>query len=311
MAKHDKISNLKKNIIFAIFLLLIVSIWFAYNAFKTNTNNLLPPENLQWSLVAAAFFCQILSYFLLIASWKLNLLANKVTCFRNAQIISQFGIAAIGKYAPGKIFGHLGRIGVASTISNNKGGLFVASFLEQFAMLHSGALIALYSFASANQILKLEVLSILLVPTTIYLINQIASSSEKLNYFNFICKIVKNINFSPFTWKRYSLFFLLFFINWLIASLVTLFTVMAYSPESTIEYSTIIFITTISYTAGFIAIFAPGGIGVREGAMITMLLPFLPLETSIFIASTHRVITITIDLILGVFSIYSISKNNE
>jgi len=64
----------------------------------------------------------------------------------------------------------------------------------------------------------------------------------------------------------------------------------------------------LSYLGGFIVLFAPGGIGIREGIMVALLSPVTGVTLAVAISALHRVITMLFDIVLGGLSL---SINNK
>lgn len=70
-------------------------------------------------------------------------------------------------------------------------------------------------------------------------------------------------------------------------------------------YSNVLIVSgafTISWLIGFISLFAPGGIGVREIILVTILLPFLAGADSSVFAVTHRLLWIVIEFLFGLIA---------
>jgi uncharacterized membrane protein YbhN (UPF0104 family) len=55
----------------------------------------------------------------------------------------------------------------------------------------------------------------------------------------------------------------------------------------------------LSWAVGYLAIFAPGGIGVRESIIVALLAPLLNPTTALLYASTHRILWIGVEILLG------------
>jgi hypothetical protein len=72
---------------------------------------------------------------------------------------------------------------------------------------------------------------------------------------------------------------------------------------------------TLAYISGFIAFISPGGLGVRDAVLATLLSPLVGVPVSLVISAIHRSITLFIDLIWGggalMFFRYSERKNDE
>ena len=56
---------------------------------------------------------------------------------------------------------------------------------------------------------------------------------------------------------------------------------------------------TVGFLAGFAALFAPGGLGVREAMTATVLIPYIPMEQAAILSIAFRVWTTTIDVLLA------------
>ena len=65
----------------------------------------------------------------------------------------------------------------------------------------------------------------------------------------------------------------------------------------------------IGVTAGFLALFSPGGIGIREGSIAAIISPSMGLKIAIYIAIVYRAFTIASELICGAIAL-SISNRN-
>jgi len=59
---------------------------------------------------------------------------------------------------------------------------------------------------------------------------------------------------------------------------------------------------------GFLAVWAPGGIGVREGTIIAVLALHFPVDFAISIAIYYRMICVVIDLSIGAFATFYLLK---
>lgn len=87
------------------------------------------------------------------------------------------------------------------------------------------------------------------------------------------------------------------FVTWLLVGL-------SFSVIVPIDYSTDTVILsagafTISWLIGFITLFAPGGIGVREAILVALMLPLLSATDSGVFAITHRILWIIVEFLFG------------
>lgn len=83
------------------------------------------------------------------------------------------------------------------------------------------------------------------------------------------------------------------------------FVIQTFAGGVSVPLHAAIGINATAWLVGFFAIFAPGGLFVREGAIVSGLLIWLPLEQAIAIALVWRVLQIVVELacLIGVYTI--------
>jgi uncharacterized membrane protein YbhN (UPF0104 family) len=59
-------------------------------------------------------------------------------------------------------------------------------------------------------------------------------------------------------------------------------------------------VNAIAMIAGFLALFSPGGIGIREGVMVALLTPSLGLSQAMILSITMRLVMVAADLLIGI-----------
>jgi glycosyltransferase 2 family protein len=60
----------------------------------------------------------------------------------------------------------------------------------------------------------------------------------------------------------------------------------------------------ISWLVGFLTILAPGGIGTREAAITALMLPVFAAQTTLILASIHRLLWIGVEILMGLVAIF-------
>lgn len=60
----------------------------------------------------------------------------------------------------------------------------------------------------------------------------------------------------------------------------------------------------LSWALGYVIIFAPGGIGIREAVLSGLLLAFLPAEQGLLLATLHRFLWLLSEVILALLAVY-------
>jgi uncharacterized membrane protein YbhN (UPF0104 family) len=82
-----------------------------------------------------------------------------------------------------------------------------------------------------------------------------------------------------------------------------------FSPGTAFFY---ISIYGLGWLVGYLAIFAPGGIGIRETALVWMLSGFVDPELAIIYSTVHRFVFILVEIILGgVSAVINLQKNKR
>ena len=97
-----------------------------------------------------------------------------------------------------------------------------------------------------------------------------------------------------------------YIIYWMVAGAAFYFFLMSYYPLGLYFIPILSGIFAISFAAGYVAFFAPAGLGVREGILIFLLSFFMPTSVAIGIAILSRLWILGVELlILIVFLIKS------
>lgn len=274
-------------------------------------------------LVLPAIFLQIVASLLFVLAWKILLAAQTQNRFSFAQCAAQIGITLLGKYLPGKIWGLVGRTYVLNNKGLSKSESLSLLLADQFITFYTGIMIgvvALCLYFSVGLAIPLAVLSLLAIPIIGnnydkiigwlkkflgYWLNKISTSSEPQAVL--------------VTRKIFVGCSIIYLLHWLATStvLILLFYPLI-SNQLVLDGSLFIAAIPLAMLAGFLAIWAPGGVGVREAVIVGILLLSLPLDAGVAIALSYRLICILIDFCFGVFTLtyYSVTapdmlKNKE
>ena len=93
-------------------------------------------------------------------------------------------------------------------------------------------------------------------------------------------------------------------VSWALLGLSMLTTQWALRPPLTVAPEDIIgAIRTMSASgvAGFLAVFAPAGVGVREMVMVDLLRPDIGLEAAVVVATVHRIVLTLVEILAAAF----------
>jgi uncharacterized membrane protein YbhN (UPF0104 family) len=205
----------------------------------------------------------------------------------------------IGKYIPGKVFMVAGRIALLNRLGLRK-GITVGNFIWENVILILAAmpfsLFVLLNYASAfpyeiitsTICLLILVLLIALNPTVIQ------------RAVNFLLNIFKK---PPLTLalKRQAILYLfvLYVIAWIFYGLSGITLAYALGIEDKVPPALLFNVCIFSWLVGFISVITPGGLGIREGVLILMMNPYIPMSELMVFALLARM-TWTITELVGV-----------
>ena len=122
---------------YAIIIFTVISIATALLTFS-NLFQKINYSSYNWLLIFFAIAAQMVSIFLVIFCWKVNLKANLVVDIAWMESLAHIGMNSLGKYAPGKIMGSVARGLSTYKRYGNFNAILLASTMEQVAMIQSG-----------------------------------------------------------------------------------------------------------------------------------------------------------------------------
>lgn len=183
--------------------------------------------------------------------------------------VASVGLSIFGKYVPGKIWIIMGRSAyLAKKYGLNEKDTTVYSLNAQFISLWVGLFIGsigLFFIKTESFLILLTIilwilLSFLLFSRVVH--NAVTSVIRKI--------LKKEINIPSLSFKNVIKITPWFFINWSCWCLGFYFLAQSMSAQQISIYTGSIF--ALAGTMGILAIIAPGGIGIREGILVTMLI---------------------------------------
>lgn len=213
----------------------------------------------------------------------------------------QLTLVAIGKYIPGKIWGLLARGVALKDIGISTRSAIAAAIVEQWVMLLSAALVsgALLMAMSTNSVLAwLGGVSVFVGLAGSYVFKYGSSQLQRL--------LTSNVNALDrdtiiLTHGSYLRLIAIHSLMWIIlgAVLAAICFAFAIHPFTVELFAALVLANTIGFVVGFAAIFAPGGLGVREAVTTAVLLPYIPLEQAAILSISFRLWTTASDGLLA------------
>jgi len=263
-----------------------------------------------WFYLAIAFLLLCFSFLILPMVWRGILLKlNKANYLSRKQAIKIYFTAELSKYAPGKVWNILGMVYMASKRGLNKQDLLFASVLESVL---STIIILIVGVVFTALFVGVEVLS-----KWVYLFAFLAVLAGVVlclpqvfyRFLNVVLKILKKdvvinkkILGGSFIFKL-SFYYLLFSLGF---GAAFFFFIKSFIPINFNILLDVVGIFCLSAGLGTVALFSPAGLGVREGVLAILLLPFFSLPTATIIIFSSRIfMTLTELFLFAIFYLYA------
>ena len=244
---------------------------------------------INWWVFSAAVVMHFIYKIMQASLWHYITILNDCSIkWFNAVVAYLYSI--LGKYIPGKVFMLLARIPAYEEEGKSIGKVSVSFLIENVCTLLGAAFLFLLSliFIPADVLAdfgKYKWATLLLVVIFFVCINP-----KIINFFlGILQKITKKDNLKiPITYPQMIKVVVLFILNWIVLGIG--FYMVAYSihviPISEMLYVAGVF--GLSVIIGILAIFAPSGLGVREGILVLGLSFIIPKEYAVIISIVSR-----------------------
>lgn len=219
----------------------------------------------------------------------------------NRALVYIYAKSWLGRYIPGTAPWILGKIYFASQQGISKNKLAVSSLLEGALQIIVQFLfaLALLAFDPRLDIISGQIKLLILVAIVGCVVALIPAIFNKL-----VASAYQLIKKKPFAREHYasgrtiSKGFALYIVGALLSSLSLFFIAKAVYPA--LGYDQLLFVMgvgTLSGAVSMVAIFAPSGLGVREGIQLALLSLIMPTEYALVITVVTRVWSVGVDVL--------------
>ena len=293
----------KKNIVINILKILFIvsALFFIIKYIYRNVDEI---KNINFKVNWFIFLISMLFFFVykftLASLWHLITVQNETQIKYEDAIIAYF-YSILGKYIPGKVFLLGARIAYYKIEGMKVSKVAICFFIENLCTLLGAAFLFLISLLLFPNALfdKYKLIVFLLIVILFLFIHP--------KFINFLMKIVQKISkkknlIIPIGYLQMLKLVFLFIVNWIIVGLGFSLLVYSFYP---IKFNQMLFVSGIfalSAIIGILAIFAPSGIGVREGIIILGLGLIMPEYYAIIISVVSRLWSTIPELILSIFA---------
>lgn len=292
-------------IFFAAGLIYVAYYFLALAPRLTHTVN--PSPGLLWLAVAIQIACLLL----LAQLWRSVLSGVSAARLTLLQSMAQLALVGIGKYLPGKIWGMVARGAHVQRYGFEASAALLATYHEQALLLHAAVLTCATLIAWLYHWHWLAVIAIASLLSGPLLLHRL------WGVFTWLAALSQRMTTAPrfthLSLRRYLYLSLGYSLNWLINGLAL--AVIYYScftrPFTFELLGTLVLANTAGISLGFFALFAPGGIGVREAVTSALLAQHMPLADAALLSVLYRFWLIAWDLALGgLFALYHLYNRN-
>lgn len=208
-------------------------------------------------------------------------------------------ISNLGRYVPGKVLQFAGLVYFAGKEGVNRGKAIQSVLYSQITANGLGifmGLILLTLKSGTEEYPNAFHITLILIAIFIMVLWFPTLFKRSSNYF--LLKFKKQKIEETLTRKKYLMYLLFQLINWFLMSFSFILLINSYTRLSIADRPEALFILPLSWTIGLIALFAPGGLGVREGVMSYWLSHFIPIEFSLVIPWIYRILITIAEIIL-------------
>lgn len=299
------------------FLLILLIFFFIFRELSRNWEAVaLSFVNIKISLLLLSFVFGILYNLLIALGWHTILILNreKVNLSTSNRLLVT---GNLGKYIPGKVWQFAGRLYLFSNIGIKKINIIKYGGIELLLFILSAAVVFLCSVYFYNDLFKsyeifrhkhlvLMGVALSFVFLSPPILNRILTLGLKMRHIEGDAKIKSNIK-----WLHISILQGIYITAWIFAGLSLAFLVFA---MSNIRFDLVGFMIgslSIAYIIGYISLFAPGGIGVREGILTLLLSLVYPLGFSAAVAIAFRLLSTFCEIVYVMVSHIVPTGNNQ
>jgi uncharacterized membrane protein YbhN (UPF0104 family) len=231
----------------------------------------------------------VVSYFIQTWAWYLVTLRLEIALPLRETVATWF-YSQLGKYLPGKVWLLLGRFYLYDSKGKSKKAITVALYLEAVTLIMAASLVFLLSLLFLKEV-KPVTLGIPLPGVILLFLLCVFSLHPRVlqKLFNTVLVRLKREPFYiPISFPQILWILTVCVLSWVIGGVgfyVFVDSVWNISSEH------ILFLTgalAISSTVGLLALFAPSGLGVREGVLVYLLSSIMPTSVAVILSVLTR-----------------------
>jgi len=277
-------------------LFLAFALFYAVGRFRDSEIGFHDLLRFSGSLLILATGPQILFWLVVSVTWQQTVAVTTGVRIRLLDSFSQLTVLTVGKYIPGKLWGMVAR-GVQLKQSAGLTGQQVirATFVEQYYFLGTALVISgvLYGFkidqfwgmASLVAAVFVGLVAKRAYVPLLRVVSWLVASIGRRAHWR-----MPDTSDLVVSWRGHMRLLGLNLAIWLLSGIVfySIYVAMDHSSGQASTLALIVLANAVAVSLGFLALFAPGGIGVREGISTIILAPHLSIETALALSLLFR-----------------------
>ncbi len=286
----------------------VLAVGFLIWYFIKNRDDIAQIKSINIVIFVFSMLFYLLYKFTLATLWHYLTKINDCS-IKYSKAVTAYLYSILGKYIPGKVFMLAGRLTYYEEENAPLSKVTVCFFIENLCTLLGAAMLFIVSlFFFPNELLMQYRWIVLILIAAFF----VCIHPKVINLLlKIVGKLFKKELSIPMRYSQMLKAVLLFIANWLIVGVGFYILVLSIYPS--VELSQMLFcagIWGISAIMGILAIFAPSGIGVREGIIIAGLSLIMPTEYAVVISVVSRLWQTIPELLLaaGAFCYSQIGK---
>jgi len=260
--------------VIGILILAVVVGFFARHARQTLVMVREAWQPVSWLYLILSYLLLLVCFFIMALLWY-SVLRTMGGQLSLSAALRFYGITLLPRYIPGMIWGYAGRTvlcekeGIARSIAAG------SAIAEIGLIVATGFTVALIRFLGTNWMI------VIIVPALILFLGSLVTSLREVRHRTSVFKKAAK-------WYGLALAYLGF---WALYGASSWLVAMSVAPEVARSHPLDIVVSSaIAWLAGFLAIFVPSGLGVREGVFSLTLTPILGPAAGVFIPLLARLI---------------------
>lgn len=253
-----------------------------------------------FALAAAA--AQIAFLGMWVFAWRQVLLASGTGAkVKWIEAVSHIAAGGLAKYLPGKFWGPAARIALLRDTGESWGSSVISLFLEQYLVVHSALIVCSVAFAAIAESSESRVLAGACIATAPFgadVLRLVRGAIGRYRYIGFLRGVNGALVNFTMPRVRYSRLLFSYALVWLLngAVMSLLFAAFFQTFGDGDMFAAILLANTAGILLGFAALFAPGGLGVREGVISLMLAPYIGGKNAVALAIVARLWNVAYEL---------------